>query len=322
MRADRLLELMLLLQQKGKQTSAELSEALHVSQRTIYRDIDALSAMGVPVYADGGPGGGYGLLENYRTSLTGLNEKEIQALFSMTVPNQAAALTEGDHLNRAFLKLASVLPQRYQYYLGQTEKRLYLDTSPWFETGQATPHLQTLQKAIWQDQMVDISYTRQDKSMGQRLVAPYALAAKSDTWYLVAETEDGMRVFRVSRIDGVVVQDEIFDRSAEFDLPSFWQRWVEAYEKSLPGYPVTINVLPAAEEWLVQRFGDSVRDLLDSAETVNGRKQIVVMFERVEEAHAYLVGLGNSAEIVRPVQLKNMVKETAQGIIDFYQSNA
>ena len=315
MRADRLIALTLRLQQKGKQTGAELADALGVSQRTIYRDVDALSALGIPVYADGGPGGGYSLLENYRTTLTGLNEGEIRALFALAVPNHLSALSAGGQLDTAFLKLSASLPQKYQDQMVQTEQRLYLDSNPWFQHAPALPHLPTLQHAVWHDQQVSLGYSRQDDSVNQRVVSPYALAAKSGLWYLVADTEAGMRVYRVSRIHHVEALSERFVRSAEFDLPTFWHKWVADYERSLPTYLVTLKATAAAKEPIVQQFG---KEVWDSAEFQSGYKHLTISFERKEEAHATLMGMGNTVSVLSPDRLRQLLVETAQAILTNY----
>ncbi|MEM7798326.1 MAG: YafY family protein [Chloroflexota bacterium] len=315
MRADRLLSLMLLLQQKGKQTAAELADALDVSQRTIYRDIDALSGMGVPVYADGGPGGGYRLLDAYRTSLTGLTENEIRALFSFAIPNQISALGGSTDLQRAFLKLSAGLPQQYEDQMRRTEQRLYLDSRGWFQAEPALPHLPTLQQAVWADRKLILGYARQNGTTNRRIVAPYALAMKSELWYLVADTEDGMRVFRVSRIYQAELLAEGFERPTEFDLSAFWGEWSANYEASLPAYPVTLRVTPAARERLEQKFG---ADLWTTIQEDGDAKKLTVTFEREVEAQAFLLGMGNSVTIVAPKRLRQLVKETAQKIIDHY----
>ena len=154
MRADRLLSLMMLLQTRGQMTAEELAAELEVSKRTIYRDIDALSIAGVPVYASGGPGGGYAVLDSYRTSLTGLNENEIRALFMLTIPGPISDLGVSQQLKAAILKMTSSFSDDHYEHADYLRQRLHLDAASWFQTDEPVPHLKTVQEAVWQDRQL------------------------------------------------------------------------------------------------------------------------------------------------------------------------
>jgi predicted DNA-binding transcriptional regulator YafY len=159
MRADRLISILLLLQARGRLTAGELSSQLEVSERTIYRDLDALGMAGVPIYSEHGPGGGYALLDSYRTTLTGLTESEVRTLFMSGVYGPLADLGLAEALEVALLKLSAALPEAQQRRAERMRQRIHLDAVPWFQTREAVPFLQDLQEAIWHDEQVRITYT-------------------------------------------------------------------------------------------------------------------------------------------------------------------
>ena len=162
MRADRLISLLMLLQTNGRMTAEDLSERLEVSTRTIYRDLDALSASGVPVYAERGPQGGCMLMESYRTNLTGLNENEVRALFMFTVPGLLAELGAEKDSEQAMLKLTASLPAPFQKDAKMVQERLLLDPAGWFQGEEPVPYLSLLQEAVWNNQRVRVDYRRGD----------------------------------------------------------------------------------------------------------------------------------------------------------------
>ncbi len=237
MRADRLLSILLLLQTRGQMTAQQLAVELEVSQRTIYRDIDALSIAGVPVYAEHGPEGGFALLDSYRSQLTGLTSDEMSALLMLGVPGQLADLGLRQKLQAAFLKLSASLSEvqrREKVYMNQ---RIYLDSAPWFHSDEPVPHLPLIQQAVWQDRKLAVTYRRQDGEGRQRLIEPYGLVAKAGIWYLVRtvtgrQGKTYMGVYRVSRLQDVMPSDEHFVRADDFDLVAFWQGGCAEFESS------------------------------------------------------------------------------------------
>src|SRR5512143_4235314 len=147
MRADRLLTLLLLLQTRGRMTAGQLAERLEVSERTIYRDLDALSSSGVPVYADRGPGGGCALRRGYRTDLTGLNAEEVASLFAGTAGRQLRDLGLGGGFERAMAKLEASLPGERRAEAERMRERIHVDATPWFAPRESARHLPALRRA-------------------------------------------------------------------------------------------------------------------------------------------------------------------------------
>ena len=247
MRADRLLALMMLLQTRGRMTAQELAEALEVSVRTIYRDIDALSAAGVPIYADPGPGGGCALLDDYRTNLTGLNEDEVRALFMLSVPAALSELGFGGELRAALLKLSAALPAERRQDAAWVRQRIYLDWTAWQPAEEPAPHLQTIQRAVWEDRKLWLAYQLEYGAYRQRferLVAPYGLVAKAGIWHLVCAADGRLRVYGVARLAEVQLTAEPFARPDDFDLSEFWQQWCRDDREMRARFPVTVRMSP------------------------------------------------------------------------------
>ncbi len=318
MRADRLISLLILLQTKGQMTAQELSERLEVSTRTIYRDLDALSAAGVPVYAERGPHGGCALMEGYRTNLTGLKEEEVQALFMLTVPGLLEDLGKDKASESALLKLTATLPQPFQHSADLVRQRIHLDSAPWFQPEEATPHLATVQQALWQQQRLRITYRRADGAWIQQLIDPYGLVAKAGVWYLVANVHQRkLRVYRISRIEEAAITNSHFECPPTFNVADFWSDWVAKFEKSLERYPVTLRVWPKGFPTLVQSFGDSVRRKLAEAKiaTDDGSCLLTFTFESQEAACRQIIGLGTAVKIVEPQELCHKIIEMAQHLL-------
>ena len=319
MRADRLLSLMMLLQNRRQMTAEELANELEVSKRTIYRDIDALSVAGVPVYANGGPGGGYALLDNYRTTLTGLNENEIRALFTLTIPGPISDLGMSQQLKAAILKLTSSFADDHNEQANYFRQRLHLDAASWFQTDEPVPHLKTVQEAVWQDRQLVLSYRRRNGAVSERSISPYGLVAKASIWYLVAAVEHGMRVYRVSRIEAIQMTQTHFARPQDFDLAEFWVGWVTSYKTSLPKYPVTLRIGPDLVPVLPYILGNDIGALVEQAQPDSeGWRILDYTFERIEEAQTYVLGMGASVDVIAPEELRVSVLKLATEVVAHY----
>lgn len=319
-RADRLLILLLLLQTRGRVTAQALAKRLEVSERTIYRDLEALSLAGVPVYAERGPGGGWQLLEDYRTNLTRLTEAEVNTLFMSGIAGPIADLGLGKAGEDALLKLLAALPRVYRRTAEQARERIYLDAASWFHHEEDVPYLQVVQEAVWHDRRLRISYKRGDFDVVERIINPYGLVAKASIWYLVAASAEEMRVFRISRIQAVEVLEEPFSRPADFDLRTFWARWCAEFETSLRRYPVKLRVAPGAVSDLKLAFGDLVQTLIEQADPpdVEGWITLSLPFEGLSVARSHLFNLGTMVEVLEPLELRKSLADWAARIASFY----
>ncbi|OIU70513.1 helix-turn-helix transcriptional regulator [Rossellomorea aquimaris] len=312
MRGDRLISILLLLQSHGRMTAGELAEELEVSERTIYRDMDALSGTGIPVVAERGKNGGWSLLENYRTDLTGLKEAEIQALFV----SPSAHLLEDLGLTRtsaeARNKLIASLPSTYRENARDVWNRIHIDTRSWRRQQEKTSSFEVLKRAIWEENKLMITYQTADGKQDDRIVSPLGLVAKGDLWYLIALKDNGeIRNYRASRIQRAELLDEAFTRPADFELAEYWNSSTKAFIKNLPSYEVKVEAAAA----IVSRLtfsGRFARVLEVGAESGNGRVPVTLSFDTENEAIGYLLGFGDQVKVVEPVELGSRILEMAE----------
>ena len=341
MRADRLLSLLMLLQTRGRMTAQALADELEVSVRTVYRDIEALSGAGVPVYADRGPGGGCALVDNYRTQLTGLHEGEVRALFVASMPGALADLGLGADLKAALLKLLAALPAERRSDDRWVRQRIFLDWESWQKTAGpegkpasgAAPALQLIQQAVWNDTMLVITYRRLSsfyRRQFERLVAPYGLAAKEGEWYLVcagsAEEGDRVRVFKVAELVDVRSTGDTFTRPADFDLEQTWRTWCDHIRQDRGRYVVTAHVSPQMYVDLPLYLGEHLAEGQDRhweecAQNLAAEitwRPVTLHFDSLEEARTKLLGLGAGIEVMTPIALRRSLLDYAQQVVIRY----
>jgi predicted DNA-binding transcriptional regulator YafY len=289
MRADRLLSILLLLQMHARLTARYLAKRLEVSQRTILRDMEALGAAGVPVVADRGAGGGWRLVDGYKTNVSGLNDSEIQALF-VTRPSKLLADLHLDKASDAALvKLLSVLPAVNRRGAELAWQRIHIDVSGWNRSRDPVPHLPLLQKALWSDRRIRMMYERED-CVSERVLDPLGLVAKGAVWYLVAAVDADIRSYRVSRVREATILDESFVRPPDFDLAAFWERSSEMFRERLPRFVVVARVDAEAMPLLkaMIRFG--------GIDEISGDR-VTMHFDTEEVARINLLGFGDAVEI-------------------------
>lgn len=228
MRADRLIAALLVLQSRGRVTAAELATELEVSVATARRDLEALSTAGIPVYPQPGRGGGWSLVGGARTDLSGLSAPEAQALFLLVGP--AAAVS--DEAKAALRKLVQALPSTFREAAEAAADATVIDPTRWGERDRHRPPLvDRLQQAIVARRRVRLTYTRGSGERSERLVDPWGVVAKDDTWYLVAGTDRGRRTFRVDRISDAATTDEPATRPDDLDLAAAWEEVVGVVEE-------------------------------------------------------------------------------------------
>ncbi|GAA2460909.1 helix-turn-helix transcriptional regulator [Streptomyces macrosporus] len=351
MRADRLLRMLLLLQNRGRMTASELAAELEVSVRTVYRDAEALASAGVPVYADRGPDGGYRLLEGYRTRLTGLTGEEADSLWLAGIPAAAAELGLGAELATARLKVSAALPARLAERTRRVQERFHLDAPAWFRDTDPVPHLARVAEAVWEQWTLRVRYRRWRGEV-RRELHPLGLVLKGGIWYLVArsgessgeDAEDGperapehgsagsgggagersVRTYRVSRILDLDVTGERFERPADFDLAAHWAEVSRRLEAARWRGEARLRVSPRALRLLPMQFGAvgarAVREAGEPDE--EGWVRVVLPVESTSVAVGDLLRLGAEAEVLGPAELRAAVAETVGTLARRYGRDA
>src|ERR1700677_4486968 len=252
MKSDRLLSALLLLQARGRVTERELAERLEVSQRTVHRDMEALSAARVPLSAIRGSQGGWELEKGWRTQVPGLNEGELRALL-MAQPRALGHSRLAAAAESALNKLMAALPVPMQAQAAAMRERLHVDPTGWRGTGEDLSMLGAVQEAGGANRKLAFDYTRADGQKAPRTVEPLGVVAKGLTWYLVARGATGIRTYRVSRMEAVTMLASKFERPAKFDLAAHWKESTARLGELRGGFDVTLRLTVGAarrlSEW-------------------------------------------------------------------------
>ncbi|HJS25105.1 MAG TPA: WYL domain-containing protein [Pyrinomonadaceae bacterium] len=313
------MSIVLLLQAHHQMTSRDLASRLEVSERTIHRDMDALSGAGIPVVAARGSGGGWSLLGEYRTDLTGLTETEIQSLFVTKPAKLLADLRLEKAADVALLKLLACLPATFRQGAERARQRIHVDVSGWSRREEAVPFLPILQEALWLERNVQISYARGEHGETvQRVIAPFGLVAKGSVWYLVGAVDGHVRSYRVSRIAQAELLNERTAIPVDFDLRQYWEESSSTFKANVPNYLATFWVSPEVWQrlWFAGRFARVTEtEEIDS----RGWRKAVVGFDVEEMACEYAVSFGPHLEVIEPSSLREKVIKMAQATLEFYR---
>ncbi len=320
MRADRLISLLLLLQTRGNFSARQLAEELEVSERTIYRDIEALSQAGIPVYTLRGPGGGVFLVDNYRTSLTGLTGEQLQALFMLNIPQPLIQLGAGEALKTALLKLTASLPAARIKEEELTRQRFYLDWESEPSGDYPLPYFETIRQGVWQDRLIRLKYKPHFWAVVEQVVEPLGLIARGNAWHLVCMHGDHLRALRIDSVFEAQLLEERFTRPQDFNLVDFWRNWLTGAEVNHPIYPVKVRVSPLLASELPRVMGDAVRQAIENAEPADETGWIILElnFETLEAARSRLLAFGGAAEVLEPEALRLSIADFARQTISVY----
>ncbi|WLD93865.1 YafY family protein [Alkalihalobacillus sp. AL-G] len=321
MRADRLVSILLLLQAQGQMTAKELAERLEVSERTIYRDMEGLSGTGIPVFAERGKNGGWSLLDDYQTDLTGLKESEIRALFVSPSVQLLDDLGLTRTSEEARNKLIASLPSIYRKNANDVWNRIHIDTSSWRRQKEKIVSFEVLKNAIWKENKLKIVYQRADGKTDDRIVEPLGLVAKGDLWYFIASKENGeIRNYRASRIQYAVPVNETFKRPKNFDLAQYWRSSTKTFLEKLPTYEVWVEVTQS----ILPRLKFSGRFVRISEIGDTSREDwipVKLSFDTEEEAKGYVLGFADQIKVIEPKELHNKILEMAESAVAFYKQN-
>lgn len=321
MRASRLFMIVTLLQARGKVTAGELAETCEVGLRTIYRDIDALSLAGVPVYSDRGPEGGYRLLDGYRTQLNGLSGREAEALFLTGLAGPAADLGLGAIMAGAQNKLMAAIPARLREGAEQMRARFHLDASAWFDQREQPPHLQAVAAAVWSQNVIQIRY-QSWKARQERRLNPLGLVLKGGAWYLVADLNGRVLTYRIARILDLQVLDQGFERPTDFDLARHWQASADRLANDLHANQAIVRLSPAGQKMLevfITPFAGALTRLEDAVDA-QGWRIAVIPVGSVRQATADILRFGSEIEVLAPPELRRNIVETIAAMASIYRS--
>jgi predicted DNA-binding transcriptional regulator YafY len=318
-RASRLVTLLLLLQTRGQLTAAELADELEVSERTIHRDVDALSESGVPIYAERGPHGGIRLVDGYRTRLTGMTPEEAEALFLAGMPGPAAELGLGTVVAAAQLKVLASLPPELRARASRLVERFHLDAGEWFHASQPVPHLGALSDAVWSGTRIAIDYERGDGAVRRRL-EPLGVVLKAGIWYVVARVEDQIRTYRVSRVVAVEPTAERFERPDDFDLAAYWGESAAAFERDAPRVEVVVRIHPEHVGRLRAAVGGAVMNAAEPIDVADpeGWLRLRLRLDWPEEAAGVLLSAGPWVDVVSPAEIRGEVAAMARDVAARY----
>ena len=303
MKADRLISVLLLLQARRQVTERELAEQLEVSQRTIHRDLEALSVARIPVSAVRGAQGGWQLEKGWRTQVPSLDESELRALLMAqprTLGNPRLAAAAQSALN----KLMAAMPEPMKVQAAHMQQRLHVDPTGWRDTGEDISMLPVVQEAVARDRKLAFEYTRADGEQSTRTVDPLGLVSKGLSWYLVARTANGMRTFRVSRMRQVAVLAVGFERPARFDLAAHWQASTAELDRKRASYKTVLSLTSDAsrriQTWCVTREATTEWAKKAGAD----REAREVDFDDERQARFFVLGLGAAVRVLEPEPLR------------------
>ncbi|MFD5317271.1 helix-turn-helix transcriptional regulator [Streptomyces sp. NPDC127098] len=325
MRAARLIRLVLLLQDRRAMTAAELAAELEVSERTVARDVQALSEAGIPVYADRGRAGGYRLVGGYRTRLTGLGRSEAEALFLSGVPGALRDMGLADAASAAQLKVSAALLPELRSAPDTAAQRFHLDAPGWWQPPETPELLPAVAEAVWDDLRILVTYRRGDGAEVERSLDPYGLVLKAGTWYLAARPAgaDRPRVYRVSRFRSVTAPGERFTRDESFDLPAFWTDQAAAFARSILRAQIHLRLSPAgvrALRHVTDREAAAEALAAASPPDADGWVTTTLAVESEEVAYTQLLALGPEAVVHEPTSLREALAAAAERMSANYRS--
>jgi predicted DNA-binding transcriptional regulator YafY len=327
MKADRLVATLLLLQARKKVTAAEVAIELEVSERTARRDLEALSAAGIPVYSQPGRNGGWALLGGARTDLSGLTADEARAMFMMAGP--AAAATP--ELKAALRKLVRALPEPFRASAQTAASSIIIEPGGWGRSGGALrpKHLDALQAAVANSEQVRLGYSDRTGKSTTRQVHPLGLVVKGSVWYLVAGTDAGQRTFRIGRVTSVEPTGEPAERPDDFDLSEAWQRVVSNVDELRS--PHHVDAVVDADclmglRWMFDRQLSVIADpALDNAaadspseSSTPARVTVRLGGPSVERIAAQIAGFGARVTVLGPAEAREHLAAIGRELISIY----
>lgn len=325
MRASRLLSILILLQLRTRLTADALAVEFGVSVRTIYRDVDELSAAGVPVYGERGAGGGFQLLDGWQTRLTGLLPDEAESMALIGLPGAASQLGLGAPAQRLRHKLMAALPGDNASLAGRLQDRFHVDPVDWYRGTEPVTQLPALTRAVLDQHTLAVRYESW-RGVAERELQPLGLVLKAGAWYLVAQansgdkpgargSQDRMRTYRVAAIQSLRVLDKSFTRPRRFDLAAHWAESVRRFESSLHTGHAELRASALGRYRLARssRFAEEAVASAGPADAA-GWATLRLPTENTEQAALLVLSLGPEVEVLGPAALRQLVAQWASAL--------
>lgn len=322
MRADRLIRIMILLQNNMQMTTNELAGELGVSDRTILRDMDALSLSGIPVVAERGKTGGWRLMDHFQSQLSGLKLEDMKALFILPSEKMLEDLGVQTYGSDIRQKLLASLPRSTKTEGRHYLEKIYIDTGSWKTSEVKNKTFLIVQQALWEDKKLNMMYQKADGVCSNRVVCPLGLVAKGSAWYLVGLNEDGeYRNFRLSRIVQAEAGHEGFARPEHFKLNEYWKQSKREFTESLPSFEVKVLADPTTVGRMT--FTDKFVEKVDADEQLTDDTILVTLnFNTEQEAIAYVLGFGGAMKLIEPEYLIGKIVQQAKYVIEMYDGDS
>ncbi|WP_431678393.1 helix-turn-helix transcriptional regulator [Kitasatospora sp. KL5] len=318
MKADRLLSILLLLQTRGRVTAPELAARLEVSVRTVYRDVEALSAAGVPVWAERGRHGGIHLLPGYRTDVTGLTGDEARALFVLSAQGAHEALGLGEAIGSALRKVMAALPAPHRPAAEATSERILVDPARWLRPEPAArADLGVLQNAVFADRRLRLGYRHSGASgPSDYTLDPYGLVNKAGVWYLAADLDGAPRLFRADRTLTAEVLDEPVRRRPGLQLAEVWEGLREQVERIPDEVEVTVRIRRERTDLVLRIHANHV--LAPVVPVGDGSWLQTVLGFRALPAARSLLAFGADVEVLSPPGVRDELRRAAAEALALY----
>jgi predicted DNA-binding transcriptional regulator YafY len=326
MKSDRLLSILLLLQTRGQVPASELALRLEVSVRTIFRDVEALSTSGVPVYAERGRNGGITLLPGYRTDVTGLTADEARALFVLVTERAHADLGLGQAIGSALRKVMAALPAPFRGDADLASRRILIDPVRWRTSPRPSAvDLGVLQAAVFNDRRLKLRYRHgRDAQVRSYTLDPYGLVSKAGAWYLVADHRGQPMMLRWDRMLSASLVDEPVHRRDGVELADVWK----VLAKGIDQIPAPVQVVVRVQRAVLARFlryheADlaAPAPALEEAESEAGSDgepvELELRFPALRSAEQLLV-FGPAVEVLEPAELRKVLAARARETISLY----
>ncbi|MCX4643033.1 MULTISPECIES: YafY family protein [unclassified Streptomyces] len=317
MKSDRLLSILLLLQTRGRVAAPELAERLEVSVRTIYRDIEALSASGVPVYAERGRHGGIALLPGYRTDVTGLTADESRALFILAAQGAHSALGLDSAFRSALRKVMAALPEPHRPAAELISRRILVEASRWRGGPLPAVDLGVLQEAVLAERRLRLRYRHSGTDTPRTYtVDPYGLVSKAGVWYLVADRRAEPRLFRADRVREATLTDAPVRRRPGVRLADAWAVLKRQVEDRPGAVEATARVRRTHLDLFLRLCGNALTAPPDD----DGRSEWITVrlgYGEVREARS-LLSFADNVEVAGPPEIREELARCAAAITGVY----